>query len=69
MRTISLEEEVAYLAAASEPLKDIARIILDTGMRPKKCPPVRPSVRVRTEIFRFLDSAANCRGSRGYIFS
>ena len=33
MRTISLEEEVAYLAAASEPLKDIAWIILDTGMR------------------------------------
>jgi integrase len=34
IRTISLEEEVAYLAAASQPLKDIARIILDTGMRP-----------------------------------
>jgi integrase len=34
LRTISLEEEVAYLAEASQPLKDIARIILDTGMRP-----------------------------------
>jgi len=34
LRTISLEEEIAYLAAASQPLKDIARIILDTGMRP-----------------------------------
>jgi integrase len=34
LRTISLEEEIAYLAKASQPLKDIARIILDTGMRP-----------------------------------
>jgi len=34
LRTISLEEEVAYLAEASQPVKDIARIILDTGMRP-----------------------------------
>jgi integrase len=34
IRTISLEEEIAYFAAASQPLKDIARIILDTGMRP-----------------------------------
>jgi integrase len=34
LRTISLEEEIAYLSTASQPLKDIARIILDTGMRP-----------------------------------
>ena len=34
MRIISLEEEVAYFAAAKLPLNDIARIILDTGMRP-----------------------------------
>jgi integrase len=34
IRTISLEEEIACFAAASQPLKDIARIILDTGMRP-----------------------------------
>lgn len=34
MRALSLEEEIAYFAAASQPLKDIARIILDTGMRP-----------------------------------
>jgi integrase len=34
LRTISLEEEIAYLAEASQPLKDIARVILDTGMRP-----------------------------------
>ena len=33
-RAISLEDEVAYLAKANQPLKDIARIILDTGMRP-----------------------------------
>jgi integrase len=35
-RIISLEEERAYMAAASQPLKDIARIILDTGMRPEE---------------------------------
>jgi integrase len=33
-RTMSLQEEIAYFAAASQPLKDIARIILETGMRP-----------------------------------
>jgi hypothetical protein len=36
LRTISLEEEIAYLAEASLPLRDIVRIILDTGMRPMK---------------------------------
>ena len=36
MRIVSLEEEIAYLAAASKPLKHIARIILDTGMRPEE---------------------------------
>jgi integrase len=30
------EDENAYLATASEQLKDIARIILDTGMRPEE---------------------------------
>jgi integrase len=34
LRTISIEEEIAYLTAAKQPLGDIARIILDTGMRP-----------------------------------
>jgi integrase len=34
IRVISLEEEIAYFAAASQPLKDISRIILETGMRP-----------------------------------
>jgi integrase len=35
-RIVSLEEEQAYLSTASQPLKDIARIILDTGMRPEE---------------------------------
>ena len=35
-RIISLEEELTYLAAASQPLKDIARVMLDTGMRPEE---------------------------------
>jgi integrase len=34
MRVISLEEEAAYLAAASQPLRDMATLILETGMRP-----------------------------------
>jgi integrase len=34
MRVVSFEEEIKYLAKASEPLKDIAQIILDTGLRP-----------------------------------
>jgi integrase len=35
-RIISLEEKVAYLSAASQPLKDVARVMLDTGMRPEE---------------------------------
>jgi integrase len=35
-RIISLEEERVYLAAASQSLRDIARIMLDTGMRPEE---------------------------------
>jgi integrase len=35
-RIISPEEEQAYLATTSQPLRDIARIILDTGMRPEE---------------------------------
>jgi integrase len=35
-RIISPEEEQAYLAAASLTLRDIARIMLDTGMRPEE---------------------------------
>jgi integrase len=36
MRVISFEEQAAYLAEASQPLHDIAKIILDTGMRPEE---------------------------------
>jgi integrase len=35
-RIISLEEEIVYLAEAAQPLKDIARIMLETGMRPEE---------------------------------
>ena len=35
-RTITLEEERSYFATASQPLKDIARVMLDTGMRPEE---------------------------------
>jgi integrase len=35
-RIISPEEERAYLVGASQPLRDIARIMLDTGMRPEE---------------------------------
>jgi len=35
-RIISLEEEQAYLAKTSQPLRDIARVMLDTGMRPEE---------------------------------
>lgn len=33
-RVVKFEEEIGYLATASQPLKDIAQVILDTGMRP-----------------------------------
>jgi integrase len=35
-RIISAAEELVYLDTASQPLKDIARIMLDTGMRPEE---------------------------------
>jgi integrase len=54
VRTISLEEEIAYFATASQPLKDVARIILDTGMRPD-------------EVFRI--EFANIDFSRRSIFN
>lgn len=34
MRVISWEEEAQYLGAASQPLRDVATMILETGMRP-----------------------------------
>ena len=36
MRVISFEEQAAYQAETSQPLHDIATIILDTGMRPEE---------------------------------
>jgi integrase len=36
MRVVSFEEEIKYLAHASRTLKDIAQIILDTGLRPEE---------------------------------
>jgi integrase len=36
MRVLSFPEELAYFAKASQPLKDIAQIILDTGLRPEE---------------------------------
>jgi integrase len=34
MRVLSWEEESVYLAAASQPLRDVAALMLETGMRP-----------------------------------
>ncbi|HEV1993834.1 MAG TPA: site-specific integrase [Candidatus Acidoferrum sp.] len=36
MRVISFEEQAAYLFRASQPLRDIASVMLDTGMRPEE---------------------------------
>jgi hypothetical protein len=34
MRVVSFAEEIAYFAKTSQPLRDIAQIIWDTGLRP-----------------------------------
>ena len=47
MRVVSFEEELIYLAKASQPLKDIAQIILDTGLRPEE------AFRIRVEHVDF----------------
>lgn len=36
MRVLSLEEEKTYLLAASQPLRDIATLMVETGMRPEE---------------------------------
>ena len=36
MRVITFDEQASYLAEASQPLRDIAEIMLDTGMRPEE---------------------------------
>ncbi len=35
-RVLSYEEEQLYLAEASQPLRDIASLMLETGMRPEE---------------------------------
>lgn len=47
MRVISFDEQAAYLAKTSQPLHDIAKIILDTGLRPEEV------FRMRTENVDF----------------
>jgi integrase len=51
MRVISFEEQAAYLAETSQPLHDIAKIILDTGMRPEEV------FRMRAENLDFKQKA------------
>lgn len=48
MRVVSFEEEARYLAQASQPLKDIATIILNTGLRPDEV------FRIRREDVSFV---------------
>jgi integrase len=36
MRVITFDEQAAYLSEANQPLRDIAEIVLDTGMRPEE---------------------------------
>lgn len=36
MRVLSFEEEAIYLATASQPLRDVAVVMLETGMRPEE---------------------------------
>jgi integrase len=36
LRVVSFEEELVYLVKASQPLRDISQIILDTGLRPEE---------------------------------
>jgi integrase len=47
MRVITFEEQAAYLLHASQPLCDIAKVMLDTGMRPEEV------FRVKTENIDF----------------
>lgn len=54
MRVVSEDEEKLYLMAASQPLRDIASLMIETGMRPE-------------EIFRI--ERKNVHLDRGYIFN
>jgi integrase len=51
MRVITFEEQAAYLSEASQPLGDIAKVMLDTGMRPEEV------FRVRVENIDFKQKA------------
>ena len=39
---VSFQEELTYLSKASQPLRDIAQTILDTGLRPEEVPQRHP---------------------------
>jgi integrase len=54
MRVLSLEEEKTYLPAASQPLRDIATLMIETGMRPEEV------CRIRRE---------NVHLEHGYVFN
>ena len=49
MRVISFEEQASYLTETSQPLRDIAKIILETGMRRRSIPDARRESRFHTE--------------------
>jgi integrase len=49
MRVLSFEEEISYFAKASQPLKDIAQVILDTGLRPEEV------FRIKIEHLNFVE--------------
>jgi integrase len=54
IRVLTLDEQRLYLLAASQPLQDIARLILETGMRPE-------------EVYRI--KRENVYIERGYLFN
>jgi integrase len=54
MRVLTVEEQRLYLLAASQPLQDIAALILETGMRPE-------------EVYRLRRE--NVHLEQGYIFN
>jgi integrase len=54
MRVLTMEEQNLYLLAASQPLQDVARLMLETGMRPE-------------EVYRIKRENVNLE--QGYIFN
>lgn len=47
LRVVSFDEELVYMLKASQPLKDISQVILDTGLRPEE------AFRIRIEDLDF----------------